>query len=93
VFEGSDQELVGQIYLSIYILISLLLLMNLFIAIMSSTYAYYENLSESLYCITMVKEIPFHFYDPYYGSLTYAQIPTNMVVLPFVPFMSCMKKN
>ena len=63
-----------------------ILLINLLIAILSSTYALYEQQGVSLYVNGILQMRSAAEYDHKYGALVSTFPPFNIVLLPFIPF-------
>ena len=67
----------------LFLLVNLVLLLNYVIAILSSTYAVYEDKKLGLYYEVIVGSFPTMEYDDRYGAIACAQPPFNMMLLPF----------
>lgn len=74
---------IGKFFSVIVLLVNLVLLLNLVIAILSSTYAYYEDKKLGLYYEVLVAKFPTMEYDDNYGVVACAQPPLNLMILPF----------
>lgn len=74
---------VGKIYTTVFLLANMVLLLNLVIAILSSTFAYYEDKKLGLYYEVLVSKFPSMEYCEKYGAVVCAQPPFNMMILPF----------
>jgi len=61
----------------------MVLLLNLVIAILSSTYAYYEDKKLGLFYEVLVAKFSVMEYDDNYGVVACAQPPLNLMILPF----------
>lgn len=61
----------------------MVLLLNLVIAILSSTFAFYEDKKLGLYYEVLVGKFPSMEYDETYGAAVCAQPPFNLMILPF----------
>ena len=70
-------------FIIVILLVNLVLLLNLVIAILSSTYAYYEDKKLGLYYEVLVAKFPSMQYDDNYGAVACAQPPLNLMILPF----------
>ena len=83
----------GDIYLSVFLICSLILLLNLLIAILSTTYSYYETRGRGLY----LQEILNIWEDVQYGGnrgfLVVRTFPFHVLSLIFIPFFCCCKSN
>ena len=71
------------VFLMGFLLVNLVLLLNYVIAILSSTYAAYEDKKLGLYYEVIVGSFPAMEYDDRYGAIACAQPPFNMMLLPF----------
>ena len=88
---------VGKIYTTIFLLSNMVLLLNLVIAILSSTFAFYEDKKLGLYYEVLVGKFPSMEYDDKYGAVVCAQPPFNLMILPFwwitlLPWTESLKK-
>lgn len=73
----------GIWYTVIFLLINLVLFLNLVIALLSTTYAYYEDKQLGLYYEVIVALFPTMEFDDKYGAVVCAQPPFNLMILPF----------
>lgn len=88
---------VGKIYTTLFLLSNMVLLLNLVIAILSSTFAFYEDKKLGLYYEVLVGKFPSMEYDVNYGAAVCAQPPFNLMILPFwwitlLPWTESLKK-
>ena len=83
---NSKSDLLGDVFLICFIVINHILLINLLIAILSSTYALYEQHGVSLYVNGILQMRSAAEYDSRYGALVSTFPPWNAVLLPFIPF-------
>lgn len=72
----------GKIFLIIFNSVNMILLLNLIIAILSSTYAFFEDKKIGLYYETLVGKFAKMEFDDRYGSAACAQPPMNLMVFP-----------
>jgi hypothetical protein len=81
-------ERVGYIYYSIFLLSNMVLLLNFVIAILSSTFARFEEIKLGLYYNVINRLFPIMEYCPYFGALTCTRppLPVYILTLPFLPF-------
>ena len=63
---------VGKLYTTLFLLSNMVLLLNLVIAILSSTYTYYEDKKLGLYYEVLVGKFPSMEYDQNYGAVVCA---------------------
>ena len=84
--KSAKGDMVGTVFLILFLLLNHILLLNLLIAILSSTYAYYETKGVSLY-ISGILQMRFSSrYNPHYGALVSSFTPWDVLVVPFLPF-------
>jgi hypothetical protein len=70
---------------------NLILLLNLIIAILSSTFGVFEPLSLALYYDGVIEAIPMYKYSSTYGALVLSFPPFNCLIFPFTPFFLFVK--
>ena len=73
----------GISFMVLFLLINLVLFLNLVIALLSSTYAYYEDKQLGLYYEVIVALFPTMEFDEKFGAVVCAQPPFNLMILPF----------
>jgi hypothetical protein len=73
----------GRIFMLIFNSANLVLLLNLIIAILSSTYAYFEDKKIGLYYEVLVGKFAKMEFDDRYGAAACAQPPMNLMIAPF----------
>eukprot|EP00347_Sterkiella_histriomuscorum_P018277 403346125 len=73
----------GQIYHLAFLIFNMILLVNLIIAILSTTFAILHEKQLALYYDGIIEAIPQYKYDRTYGSLVCSFPPFNILVLPF----------
>ena len=83
---NSKSDLLGDLFTIGFIVINHILLINLLIAILSSTYALYEQHGVSLYVNGILQMRPAAEYNSRYGALVSTFPPWNVFLLPFIPF-------
>jgi len=74
----STNQVIGNIYLFIAVLLFNVLILNFIIAILSNTFNVYEPMSKGLYLIQILDHRPIKTYDEKYGALLSAQPPLNL---------------
>ncbi len=83
----------GKIYLVVFLIVSLIMLFNLLIAILSATYSYYETKGRGLY----LHEVLGLWEDVQYagdrGFLVMRNFPFHTLTLPFIPFFLCLRPH
>ena len=90
--EGNQRsDLLGDFFLIFFLFVNHILLINLLIAILSSTYAYYETQGVSLYVAGILQMRSAAEYDNRYGALVSSFPPWNVVLLPVIPAYMLMK--
>ncbi|CDW75491.1 UNKNOWN [Stylonychia lemnae] len=78
-----QRSLYGKIYQIFFLIVNLILLINLMIAILSTTFSDLHNLQLALYYDEIIEAIPQYKYDKVYGSLICGTPPVNIIMLPF----------
>lgn len=78
---------VGYLFITVYLLVSAILLLNFLIAILSTTYSFILEKKDGLY----VQEVIFHMqkyeFHPRYSSIVSIAPPFNLLFVPTVPFV------
>lgn len=74
---------IGKVYTVFVLLFHSVLFLNFVIAILSSTFAYYEDKRVGLYYEVLVALFPKMDYDEDYGAAVCAQLPFVVLILPF----------
>jgi hypothetical protein len=90
-YEGFDQSgnridtlyVIGVVFQCLFLLVNMVLFLNFVIAILSSTFAYYDNKQLGLYYEVIVALFPGMEYDEKFGALVCAQPPLNLLIFPF----------
>jgi len=73
----------GKVYICVFLLVNLVLFLNFVIAILSSTYAHYEDKKLGLYYEVIVAQFPAMEFDDKFGFIPCAQPPLNLMIAPF----------
>jgi len=73
----------GRLYTVVVLLVHSVLFLNFVVAILSQTFAYYEDKQVGLYYEVLVAFFPRMEYDDLYGAVVCAQPPLNVMILPF----------
>ena len=81
----ADEGLRGSLFLAVYLLISLVLLLNLLIAVLSSTFSQLESHGVGLYLQSLIDEFPRYAYHRSLNFLTFRVPPFNILSLLFLP--------
>ena len=74
---------VGRIFAVLYLILTVVLFLNFLIAILSSTFAKYENQKLGLYYEVIISKFSRYENDETYGSIICASPPLNILVYPF----------
>lgn len=85
----------GVIYLVIFILINVVLLFNFVIAILSSTFAFYDKMKLGLYYNVLNSMFAEYEWDDHYGALICVKppLPTYVLLMPLLPFYALLSGN
>ena len=86
------RRIIGKVYLTIYLLLSAILAINLLIAILSTTYAILWEQSAPLFYIENIQQRPLYKYSKRYGSLVSSFFP-YYIFIPFVAPLLFMKNK
>ena len=90
---GSFGCWIGKGFMFVMLSVNMVLLLNLIIAILSSTYALFEDKKLGLYYEVLVGKFNTMEYDEKFGAAACAQPPLNLMIFPFwwltlLPFWS-----
>jgi hypothetical protein len=79
----------------IFLLVNAVLILNFIIAILSSTYAFYENKKLGLYYSTLVSKFSLMQFDEKYGAICCAPPILNLILVVLWPisFIPCIHNN
>lgn len=66
----------------IFLSVNMVLLLNLIIAILSSTYSFFEDKKIGLYYEVLVSKFSVMEFDERYGAAACAQPPLNLMIFP-----------
>lgn len=98
--EGNDDYnslicLEGRLFMLVFNSANMVLLLNLIIAILSSTYAFYEDKKIGLYYEVLVSQFSVLEFDDRYGSAACAQPPLNLMIFPlqWIVIFPCFSDN
>jgi hypothetical protein len=80
-------ETFGYLFLTFYLIITNVILLNFLIAVLSDIYTELKKKSNSLYLKQLIKTKQYIDNDEYYSSLVAAVVPFNFFILPFAPFL------
>ena len=77
----------GYYFLTLFLIISNIVLLNFIIGILSSTYSRLIGSSKALYLNEIVKVRNIYEYDKYYSGLICLPAPFNILLLPIYPIL------
>ena len=86
-----EKRMLGKVFHLFVMCVNMLLLLNLIIAIMTDTYAYYNSFRRGLFSKNIIEAVPSYRNDKRYGALISAFPPFNLASMFFLPIMLCMK--
>eukprot|EP00347_Sterkiella_histriomuscorum_P010999 403374131 len=75
---------IGKAYHLMFLIVNMVLLLNLMIAILSTTFSNLHQLQLALYYDEILEAIPQYQYDKIYGSLICATPPINILMFPAI---------
>ena len=81
-FTGKDVCATGLVFTIIFNSANLILLLNLIIAILSTTYEFFEDKKTGLFYEIIVGKFPTMEYDERYGASACATPPLNIMIFP-----------
>lgn len=95
IFESSNltDPAIGKVYMSIYLLVSAILLLNFLIAIMSETYSRMKDYSIGMKMAEVIKIRPIYDDHPHYSCLVRSLHLLNVFVIAMLPFIVCCKSR
>lgn len=85
--------IVGYIFLTIYLLASMIMLINFLIAILSNTYGILTQQNNALYLKEVILLRQRYGYEKHYSSMVSAFVPLNLVSLALYPVLSVTKSE
>ncbi|CDW85311.1 transient receptor potential cation subfamily member 4 [Stylonychia lemnae] len=81
----------GKIYHLVFLIFNMVLMLNLMIAILSTTFSILQEKKLALYYDGVIEAIPQYKYDKTYGSMICAFPPMNLIIFPFNIFGKMIK--
>ncbi|CAI2387514.1 unnamed protein product [Moneuplotes crassus] len=78
---------VGYIFVTAFIIIANIMLLNFLIAILSTTYSELNDVKNGLYMRKVIQFRQKYNYDRKYASIVFAPVPLNMIIFLFVPLL------
>mmetsp|Transcript_10470 Transcript_10470/g.14477 ORF Transcript_10470/g.14477 Transcript_10470/m.14477 type:complete len:243 (+) Transcript_10470:2307-3035(+) len=91
--DTSIGEIVGLTYLTIFLIVNLLMMLNFVIAILSEVFSNYTSRTTGLYLKGIIKARPFYEFDDTYGFIVCNPFPFNIINIMFLPYFYCVKKS
>ena len=88
-----EKRALGKVFHLFVMCVNMLLLLNLIIAIMTDTYAYYNSLRRGLFSRNIIEAVPSYQNDKRYGALISAFPPFNLISMLFLPLMLVLKED
>ena len=82
-----------MVYTALFLIINGVIVLNLVIAILATTYEEYIGFKRGLYYDNIVASIPRLKYNKYYGSATCALGPFSVIQFALTPMYICLKKG
>ena len=83
----------GHIFLTIFLVLNLLILLNFLIAIVVDTYAKIRKLSHSSFLLELLSEFPKYSADAHHSSLVSTFFPLNILLAPFFLVLLFLNKS
>lgn len=87
---------VGYVFLTIFLIFTMIMLMNFLIAILSNTYTVFNDVKNALYLRKVLYLRQRYNYDRYYSAMIYATPPLNLIsffMMPFIIYCKSRKFN
>ena len=84
---------VGYVYITVFMIIISVMLLNFLIAILSTTYSNLNMVKNGLYMRKVIQYRQRYNYDRYYSSIVYAPPPLNLISMFFLPFLALRKSK
>jgi hypothetical protein len=89
----ANYQHIGGVYLVLYSVFNIVIILNLVIAILASTYNQYNQYKRGLFYDTLVRAVPIYQSDKRYGSVMCAYLPFNAVMLVIAPLFFVFDKH
>jgi hypothetical protein len=84
--EDEYLKIIGKLYLLTLVILFALLILNLIIAILSTTYNIFDPKSNGLFLSKILSTRDELQYDENYGAFLTSLVPINFITFPFVPY-------
>ena len=88
-----EKRMLGKVFHLFVMCVNMLLLLNLIIAIMTDTYAYYNSFRRGLFSRNIIEAVPSYQNDKRYGALISAFPPFNLISIFLLPIMLCIREK
>lgn len=88
-------QYIGLFFMLIYVVLNLVIIINLVVAILSTTYSDYSEYQRGLYYDTLIQSLPVNQYHKYYGCMvtTPSILSVTMLILaPFLWLLQCVPR-
>ena len=85
--ESPRRKFIGKLFELFVTVTNMLVLVNLIIAIMSDTYAYYVGYRKGLFSKNIIEAVPSYMNDKHYGSLICTFPPFNVISVLILPLL------
>ena len=96
-YDDADSQLVpgyiSKVYMMSYLIVTMIVLLNMLIAILSDVYVELQGRSKQLYLTNVIKTSHILGYDKYYSSLVAMPAPFNVLLLPLYPWIIRKKRS
>lgn len=69
----------------LFLILNIVVIMNLVIAILSTTYSTYSTYSQGLYYDTIIEALPIYLHDKHYGALVSTPALLSPISLLLIP--------
>lgn len=85
---NSSYYFFGVIFLGVFVLLNVILLLNFVIAILGTTFGYFNDIKTGLYYNTLSKLTALNMWDDHYGVIFSLRLPllTWVLLFPLIPF-------
>jgi len=84
---------VGYIFITWFLLIASIMLLNFLIAILSTTYSMLNDVKNGLYMRKVIQYRQRYNYDSSYSAIVFAPVPLNIIMIPFLPILFLTKNE
>lgn len=84
---------IGFVYQIIWVIFSNVLILNLLIAMFSSTYSKLVGESVGIYLMEIIKSRPRYLQDPHYSGLIFIPFPLSAILIPLIPLYIVIKNK